>query len=1073
MRSRQWLWVAILAGVGNARAVPTDFPAGSMVIPMDLCWQNATRINAGVTMFPALCPVTAGVKTNLEQGGNARSGITRAFGLVWRLLQAGVPVNVVIQPGKTGQVGGIDLGVGGLNPVAYNLLHPQGGAISQVPINTGLIYYTGAPFIIDARYRAQVEAVLRADWASQSNFSPLATARAGDTSVANVIIHVLSAAKTGIQVAQTLTGAGKMAVLDLSDDPSAGNPDRFGHGYGYTHIEQLMCNVGFKEVSGSCGSYMSGGMSDLGTSDSTYPDTTGTVFHRINRVSDFRNGVLISGGYKFLYVPHWIGWSGDGTASAAPTSDQRDVYRAISAFLDAGGSVVMNGKSIEGMEQTFGNSGGTGITTKGYDPSVMTMTQGGLFRNNPSSLTFYGRWLMSIAYTSLDWTIPDQASPFVQIGDLGYRQDNGGIYNFKATTSGYLPGVRRLVTMTSYDMDVLAARYKDDDSTKGMLVYSTANRFNYCLAGQRLMMNTIMTLNNVPALPPPIELARTSPVVHDGYVYQGSYVQSGPASTVYPLVKGHFRKYALSDLSSANVTAFGAANATWDAAALLPASRTIYTKNPSSSVLISFDTSNLTALQPVMNVGNSAATTTAINGIRAGGLGGIDHSTPAIVGTSKLVPNGNTRPVIALVGSLDGMLHAFRVSDGTELWAYIPSSQIGRIGNYKAAVNGSPMVSDVFYGGSWHTLAVMTMGTMPEDELSVTAGHNYNDTTNGPRGTIEALDISDTALPTFAWVGVDSRSGFVMGQAQGAAHGLIFRQGGRQDIIYVATNNQNSGTPVPGVNLYALNVQTGSRIWSWNQSYNRLTNVPSGSTFGPVPNAVPAVPVVVNRGGDGSFDDRVYFGDLDGDVWELDARTGRSARLLWPAPPTVGTVPASPITQSLTLYRRNFSDSSGVHELRLAFTRGSADFMADSTPSYFTVIAPEDSLTGTVASRMDIAAGTNEHYLGRVNIFKGDAYFMVSEGTLSGAIAGSRNDTGKVRRINLDTQATLDQMVKKGGTEITVNADSSLIATSAAGITEISAAANNSVGSPINANGLKINYKSIKPMAVRAWFERK
>ncbi len=1060
MRNQRWLWVAMLL-VANGVARGADFADGTLIIPMDVCWQNIALAEAGYSSSPSGCTAA---RTNREQGGSGRSGITRAAGLVWRLVQAGIPVKVV-RPDPTKRFqSDSDLSLRGVT--MKNLLHPTNGSISEASISGSSFDYPGMPFIIDAIDRRRVEDVLRLDWRSQSVFSCSASYSSSDP---NVIIHVLRTNVTGMSVAlNTLTALPRIAVMDLPDE-SGSNIGLMadGHGHGYGPFEQMMCDAGFKEVAGSCGTYFESGMSDLGSSDSTYPDTTGTIFHRINRVSDFRDGVLTRGGYKLLYVPHWISWAPD-TGSAMTTQNQRDVYGAISSFLNSGGAVVMSGKSIEGMEQAWKNSNSTGRDSKGANPRNV-MTNQGLLKNQGAS-SFYGNGYWSGSNVSGQAWKFAMASPLAQIGDVLLRRgSSGGFYEFSATTGGYVNGVTRLVTMNTSNMDVLASRPYPNN---GMLIYSTINRFNDSIAGDRLIMNSIMTLNNMVA---PIELARSSPVVQDNLVYQGSYIQTASPQSAYPPVKGHFRKYDPSALSSANVTAFSAATAAWDAS--LSATRTIYTKDPSGTALISFDASTVSKvnlLRPVMNVGDNAATTTAINGIRAGALGGIDHSTPAFVGTSKVAPNGTTRTPIVLVGALDGMLHAFKVSDGTALWSYIPTSQIGRIGNYKAAVNGSPMVTDVYdHLRGWRTLAVITMGTMPEDELSSTAGHSYTDTTNGARGTVEILDITDTASPTLVAVGSDSTNGYVMGQALGASHGLIFNQGRRQDVIYVATNNQNSGAEVPGFNLYALKAEDGSVLWRGKSSYNnRLTNVAkAGGGYWPVPNGLPAVPVLINSAADGSYDDKVYLGDLAGDVWEFDARNG-DARQLWPNPPAASGATVSPITTSLALFRNSYFEGLyGGYDLRLAFTRGAADFMADSTLSYLTVLALAPP-TGTVSVLYNVqAVGANERYLGSVNIYKGDAYFMVSQGTLAGAIEASRNDSGVIRRVNLSSFATVDQTVKKGGTEVTVNADNSIIGTSAAGITQISGTANNTDANPVNSNFTKLNWRPTKPVAVRAWLD--
>ncbi len=98
-------------------------------------------------------------------------------------------------------------------------------------------------------------------------------------------------------------------------------------------------------------------------------------------------------------------------------------------------------------------------------------------------------------------------------------------------------------------------------------------------------------------------------------------------------------------------------------------------------------------------------------------LGGIDHSSPAVVGPSPYVtdPPFDTRPVVAYAAGHDGMLHAFYVGSGgngawsfegyslpagavpgQELWAFLPPGQVGNIATNFALVDGSVNVFDAF-----------------------------------------------------------------------------------------------------------------------------------------------------------------------------------------------------------------------------------------------------------------------------------------------------------------------------------------------------------------------------------------
>jgi len=140
-------------------------------------------------------------------------------------------------------------------------------------------------------------------------------------------------------------------------------------------------------------------------------------------------------------------------------------------------------------------------------------------------------------------------------------------------------------------------------------------------------------------------------------------------------------------------------------------------------------------------------------------LGGIDHSTPVVVGrppnsVSEVLKdaagtNANCRPTVAYVGATDGMLHAIYVDDppagcpicgtyvpGQEIWAFMPNNQLPIVHtngdcSRSLAVDGVPVAKDVNVdlgdGLKWHTVLTMTEGQ----------GGNH----------IFALDVTDPLWP--------------------------------------------------------------------------------------------------------------------------------------------------------------------------------------------------------------------------------------------------------------------------------------------------------------------------------------
>ncbi|MDN3639512.1 PilC/PilY family type IV pilus protein [Simiduia curdlanivorans] len=185
-----------------------------------------------------------------------------------------------------------------------------------------------------------------------------------------------------------------------------------------------------------------------------------------------------------------------------------------------------------------------------------------------------------------------------------------------------------------------------------------------------------------------------------------------------------------------------------DAPLPAPASRNIFTYTGSNGV--QFNWGNLTtAQQAILNDADSRGAErvdwvrgTSVIGMRdrpARILGDIVNSNPvfagkrdyrfdrlsaALGGTSyaAFVTAKQSRADVLYVSANDGMLHAFRASDGRELFSYIPSKVYPQLlkmsqPNYGSAsnpheysVNGQVVVGDVYVGGSWKTILVGAYG---------------------------------------------------------------------------------------------------------------------------------------------------------------------------------------------------------------------------------------------------------------------------------------------------------------------------------------------------------------------------
>ncbi len=350
-------------------------------------------------------------------------------------------------------------------------------------------------------------------------------------------------------------------------------------------------------------------------------------------------------------------------------------------------------------------------------------------------------------------------------------------------------------------------------------------------------------------------------------------------------------------------------------------------------------------------------------------LGGVDHSSPAVVGPSRYVtgPPWDTRPVVAYVGARDGMLHAIYVSGsrnnwtadgrtlgnvapGTELWAFIPPGQIcgasGQSGLFSndAQVDASVNVIDV-YGNfpsdknndgvidwtpnpdpafderptgikTWRTVLLGAVGQGGSElfALDVTnplkpvllwhvAGATERDDRWDADGNGSFADVGDHMDPanprTYAlqWLDTADASGLSalngvsvaktgrydyrnLGLTYGTAVGKLWEGGGFTYVAYVATSTadfSNPDTPLgfKGIEVFAIDLVTGQKVWQWQRRYARATI--DGVVV--ADNTIPGRPALSDVDADGSVD-RIYVGDIEGHLWELEAHRGGNMNYL-------------------------------------------------------------------------------------------------------------------------------------------------------------------------------------------------
>lgn len=286
----------------------------------------------------------------------------------------------------------------------------------------------------------------------------------------------------------------------------------------------------------------------------------------------------------------------------------------------------------------------------------------------------------------------------------------------------------------------------------------------------------------------------------------------------------------------------------------------------------------------------------------AGILGDIVHSAPAFVGdpsfkytetwddlmtnatgpeTSyqafKTAVSGRTRTIY--VGANDGMLHAFRESDGQELFAYIPNVLIPKLPllgdpdynqNHKYFVDGSPNIVDAYVNGDWKSVLVSNLRAGEQGIFALDVTNpimNVNNTTDLDTKVLwEFTDID--YKPANTNHNFDPDLGYTFGTPNiirlhngkwAAAFGNGYNNT-KDNAGDGATADSSTGNAV----VYIVNLQNGNIIKKFDTGKG-MAQDPTGNNF---PNGIAGI-APVDIDGD-NIADYIYGGDLFGNLWKFD-----------------------------------------------------------------------------------------------------------------------------------------------------------------------------------------------------------
>jgi type IV pilus assembly protein PilY1 len=395
---------------------------------------------------------------------------------------------------------------------------------------------------------------------------------------------------------------------------------------------------------------------------------------------------------------------------------------------------------------------------------------------------------------------------------------------------------------------------------------------------------------------------------------------------------------------------------------------------------------------------------------RAWKLGDIFHSTPVLITPPVLALNdssyqafktaqaGRTKVVIA--GANDGMLHAFRESDGVELWAFIPPDLLGNLKNladtgaeHQFFVDSSPIAIDIKVGGTWKTIVMFGLRR------------------GGP--FYYALDITDTTNPQWMWSFTDSKiaetwSEPSMGKVKiGGVDTFVAFFGGGYDT---ASNNAK------GKAFFVVDLSNGTKLWEY---YNNGTSDDRQyMNFSLTENST-----AVDLTNDG-YVDRVYIGDTGGQLWKFDVSANATSswagkRLFTAAPsqanppatgefyPTQGFygAPALAYDPSMNLWvflgtgDRNHPNATSSN--RFYGIKDNTDMSNGAALSESSLVDVTSS-NGTASGGWFFRLGTNEKVLDPANVFNMEVLFSAFTPTTT-VTCTSGGGTAKLYAVQMTT----------------------------------------------------------------------
>ena len=239
-------------------------------------------------------------------------------------------------------------------------------------------------------------------------------------------------------------------------------------------------------------------------------------------------------------------------------------------------------------------------------------------------------------------------------------------------------------------------------------------------------------------------------------------------------------------------------------------------------------------------------------------LGDIYHSTPVVIGEPSFFFGENnyqtfyntykSRELMIYVGTNEGMLHGFKNTDGSEKFAIIPKSLLGKLKNLSAThefyVDSSPKAYDVYFtaDSKWKTVIVS----------GLRGGGPY----------YFAVDVTDPNGPKILWEWPNSVNDPVntdpvvahLGDTWGKPDIGRVKVGANKKFVAFVTGGYSTSDNM-GNSFHIIDIETGCALKSF--------------TVGGATNKIPSGPTAYDSDKDGLVN-YIYFGDIKGTLWKVD-----------------------------------------------------------------------------------------------------------------------------------------------------------------------------------------------------------